>query len=650
MKYTDQEWASVCSIFDQRGVSREVAEARPYKPYRRGAEWVYAQHTVPDEHAMLELGARAYRGAIRQRGPLGKFSAAWVRVQDQGPYSVIPIEQRRATVMLDVRGADGLVMFKHPVPLSERRSDFPPQLRPTPDALTGSIVNHDHRDPWIRNVSEHVEKRHPNADAWWDGVRMLDSRGGVGLGLHDNYRQEYHDHREEYRPRSLARAEHVKGRAHHKVDVTGLHPNGEAGKYKIPPTRLADSRSFHVHPRLSKRCPHRPQCESDAECTARHILKRHGVAGMFVGSKDEREANAKRGIVAVRSGFEELLPEENEPHRHTYRDKDRHSDTYGMRIDCHPWAAPRLESAEVVMFSLEGNLKADAMLTYILAHELPWSVVDVPSVGQWNAPELKDVAREHLTGRRVFLVCDSDWTDRPDVMRQAFAFRERLRELLGTERVQVAAPPESDAFEDCSDRHGNCPNPERKKIGVDDWLGSGGRIEDLEVVERQASPVMREWAESFPVRYLAPGWNPLKKTARLVTLMGLIADEDRRGKSSMKSLAAFTGMHRNTVTKALTVTWPDGSPLVKNPWPKIYGGDPPQDWDADDLEEPLERLVLHAPKMGYRDRGMYGHDIADEPLDPDRFESEQDTVEWTIREGFRWTEPKRRRKLAQLLG
>src|SRR6266508_1368552 len=99
----DQEWDEVGEIFESRGVSRKVADARPYQPCRRGEAWVYSG-------AQLWIGGRCI----------------------VGPFNTIPATQRAVTITRDVRGADGLVMYKHPVPLSNRKlMEFPPQLRPT---------------------------------------------------------------------------------------------------------------------------------------------------------------------------------------------------------------------------------------------------------------------------------------------------------------------------------------------------------------------------------------------------------------------------------------------------------------------------------------------------------------------------------------
>ena len=64
----DSAWEKVRHIFETRGVSREVAEARPYVPFEKRAEWVKA---------------------------------------DDGPFGMIPRRQRSATSIQDVNRAAG---------------------------------------------------------------------------------------------------------------------------------------------------------------------------------------------------------------------------------------------------------------------------------------------------------------------------------------------------------------------------------------------------------------------------------------------------------------------------------------------------------------------------------------------------------------
>ncbi len=579
-EFTDKEWAAVRSIFEKRGVSREVAEERPYVPFRRGAGWVTA---------------------------------------DSGPFAIIPKEQRDATILRDVRGADGLVMHKHPVPLSDRKlAEFPPQLRPTPDPVTGSIVNHDHQDPWMHGkrkyltvrLRDHIENHHP---------------GGDVEGLHDNYLPELHRHRDLI-PR--ARAAHVMGHWHHgvKMPLDKLHVADEAGKYKLPSSPLVPDPWDHEHPVPLPRggCHHKPKCATTEEHTAAHLERYKHVSGQ-------------------ESGFH--LHSKNRPNPNV---------TYGKRLDVHPLGVPLLRDAEVVLVSMEGNLKGDSILTCILKHKLPWAVVDIPSVGQWRVKELDDFAREYLADRQVFLVCDSDWAhpSKFDVQRQAFAFREYLRRLLQTKYgVQVAAAPSPEGAwdDDCPASH--LPNPDTGKmercpvkVGCDDWLagkefgGYGGRIEDLIVVEREASKKMLHWAEQHEAKTKRDrpegDQRNSKSEARLMRLLPLITPANGKSGSSVASLSAFTSMKRATVADAL--------PTLR--------------WQALGEDGPLLSLerTTYGPGKPYRPRYRVTFDVdvrTDEPwqLEWESPEETSETWTWELHSDYRFRERSPRRALGRLL-
>lgn len=94
------------------------------------------------------------------------------------------------------------------------------------------------------------------------------------------------------------------------------------------------------------------------------------------------------------------------------------------RLDIHPWALERLHRAERVYFVIEGALKADAILSRIVANNDSASVFDVPSVTLWHAPELRDFAREHLQDKLVVVVPDADWRQNVRVVTQALLCRE----------------------------------------------------------------------------------------------------------------------------------------------------------------------------------------------------------------------------------
>jgi hypothetical protein len=153
------------------------------------------------------------------------------------------------------------------------------------------------------------------------------------------------------------------------------------------------------------------------------------------------------------------------------------------RVDVHPWAIKRLDEAKQtrgrVFFVLEGCLKADSILARGEA------VASVPSVSLWaDAPELKPFAQTYLKDVTTFVVCDSDWERENDdsVIRQAIQCREAIRRYVGHDRVFVAAPMPATC-----EKHGPGTKADGKH-GVDDFLGEGGQLHDLVVVEREALP------------------------------------------------------------------------------------------------------------------------------------------------------------------
>ncbi len=160
-------------------------------------------------------------------------------------------------------------------------------------------------------------------------------------------------------------------------------------------------------------------------------------------------------------------------HEHWDRVKD-HENGHASRLDVHPIAAKMLAEAEVVFFGIEGCLNADAMLTYILNYGLMASVVSVPAIGNWNAPELRDFVAIHLIGKKVYIVADADAYKNESVMEQARLLQTRLR-WLGVADVHIALPP---------------ARTRRKYKGVDDFLAAGGWLEDLEVIDRDSSPAL----------------------------------------------------------------------------------------------------------------------------------------------------------------
>lgn len=173
-------------------------------------------------------------------------------------------------------------------------------------------------------------------------------------------------------------------------------------------------------------------------------------------------------------------------HPHFVRVRNRDV-VLARRLSIHPMSRERLQEAHRVFFALEGCLKEAALVS---AGEATFSC---PSVSLWNAPELENFARRYLGGKRVFVVCDSDW-DRADddsVVLQALLARDRLRSF-GIDAHAAAPPPGGEV----------CVHKD-KKHGVDDHLGpcpGEGTVDDLLIIGREAAHGLTEWLANHPAR------------------------------------------------------------------------------------------------------------------------------------------------------
>ena len=244
-----------------------------------------------------------------------------------------------------------------------------------------------------------------------------------------------HDHAKDFAGRPAWQLERHLKKHHGGCDVLGKHEHEKSAKYLFAPA-----------PRIKKTWGHDHDdfYAGEAKRRVRHEAREHG---------DE-----------VVAGW----------HSHVRSVKDR-AVNYAKRLDMHPFAVPLFGQASRVFFVIEGCLKADSILS------LGEAVFSVPSVGQWNAPELQAFALKYLVGKTVYIVPDADWSQNPAVVMQALLCRTFLRNL-GIE-AHVAAPPGT-----------RTPTGELAHKGVDDFVGprelggGGGRLDDLVVIRRELPP------------------------------------------------------------------------------------------------------------------------------------------------------------------
>lgn len=203
---------------------------------------------------------------------------------------------------------------------------------------------------------------------------------------------------------------------------------------------------------------------------------RHDHAIEYAGKPDKLSKHEQVHHLDGKNGGAGVIGEHDHTEtRATIPDRDPRRNP-GKRININPLALERLDAADFVFFGIEGTIKGCAMLTAIIEGDLPASVFDVPSIGQWNAEELPSFV-PRLIGKRVIIVPDADGRTNAQVMNQAKLLQARLGYLgIDRHKVHIAAPPD-----DRDDRG------ELKWKGVDDFLGVDkyghkGNILDLQVV------------------------------------------------------------------------------------------------------------------------------------------------------------------------
>ena len=231
---------------------------------------------------------------------------------------------------------------------------------------------------------------------------------------------------------------------HHGLNTDEVHSHQEVAKYVFATKARTDGAYVHDHDRawsrvaVAKRPEHR----------RRHVERRH----------PDGEAHG--------------------PHIHVVRVPDPEAPPMARRLDVHPLAVDLLVRSSVVFFVIEGCIKADAVLAD------GGAVFSVPSVSLWDCVELGRFANEYLVGKTVVIVPDADWASNDAVINQARLCENRLRQFA-VKDTHVAAPPPTLG--------------KARTKGVDDFIGAGGHLEDLIVIDHEPPRglyeyVIRQWS------------------------------------------------------------------------------------------------------------------------------------------------------------
>lgn len=258
---------------------------------------------------------------------------------------------------------------------------------------------------------------------------------------------------------------------------------------------------------------------------------------------------------------DEDAPDIWEAHPHFSTVKAHTNDA--ARIDVHPWAMRRFndKDTEVIFAVMEGCLKADAILSYIIKNDLAASVYSFPSVTLGNCPETPHFAKKYLKGKTVIIVPDADWFENPAVENQARIYQARLLTMgVGISKVHVAAPPI------------------HTEKGVDDFLGIGkGLLNDLVCIDVEPPRNVESWViDHSPHSASIQG---IRKIANILTSMAVFAGAKGEVAVTLSCMANAMNVRQQRVTEviqslvAMEAVFVDG---ILDTGPSFFGGG--DDW------------------------------------------------------------------------
>jgi hypothetical protein len=289
------------------------------------------------------------------------------------------------------------------------------------------------------------------------------------------------------------------GEEHARVEAVHEHP--DLAKYVFPPSGTCEEPWTHNHNK-----------------------------GKSAGYYKEHQDALQRHLKKWHADPDAIEWHEDGTHTHGRSVKDN-SDSLARRIDVHPWVWPMLPEAERVFFVIEGCLKADALLSQ---GEVVFSV---PSVSLWEAPELEAFACRYLIGKMVIIGPDADWLHNPTVIAQA-RFCQAFLNRLGI-RAFVAAPPQD------------------TQKGVDDFLGAGGKLDDMDVLERRPPINLAEWMAMMGGRK-----DRRERDAKVLSALATHANAKGEYSASLQSLSRAIDYKKMRVSRAIRTLEATGAIMI----------------------------------------------------------------------------------------
>jgi mutator protein MutT len=202
-----------------------------------------------------------------------------------------------------------------------------------------------------------------------------------------------------------------------------------------------------------------------------------------------------------------------------------------------------------VYFVMEGQIKADAVLSQVKKEDPKAAVVSVPSVTAWNEKEVAWATDKYFKGRDVILIPDADGVSNDAVVKQAKTLQGRMLNG-GAGSVTVASPPlvrnKRGGLEVEDIWYPTGVKDGRK--GVDDHIGLGhGTLGDLTFND---SPRPKfDLSKETGTKKLRS--NSVANAETTLEALSDLSGERGAGRISKKTIAKTTGLPESSVNDAL---------------------------------------------------------------------------------------------------
>lgn len=202
-----------------------------------------------------------------------------------------------------------------------------------------------------------------------------------------------------------------------------------------------------------------------------------------------------------------------------------------------------------VYFVMEGQIKADAVLSQVKKEDPKAAVVSVPSVTAWNEKEVAWATDKYFKGRDVVLIPDADGVTNDAVVKQAKTLQGRMLNG-GAGTVTVASPPliknkrgqleVEDIWYPTGVKDG--------RKGVDDHIGLGkGTLGDLTFNDTPRPKF--DLSKETGTKKLRS--NSVKNAETTLEALSDLAGENGTGRISKKAISKTTGLPESSVHDAL---------------------------------------------------------------------------------------------------